>query len=163
MEWRADVPGRLLDLCGRLLARLEPGLNRLPDLYAAAIACDSLYSQVSGRVYVTGKANKSAACDWEYFTVCFEGDAPGVPKWSDFENKGGQQEDAAVDLAVYGSCYLFVTGKYFREREFENYNVQTIRLMKYWEGGSSPNPRESGFFAEAAYGDDEHCEVRLRV
>ncbi|MEO0078911.1 MAG: hypothetical protein ABIK86_07950 [candidate division WOR-3 bacterium] len=131
--------------------------------YAAAVACDSLYSQAWGRVYVTGKANRSAVCDWEYFTVCFEGDAPGVPKWSDFENKGGEQEDAAVDLAVYGSYYLFVTGRYFREREFENYSVQTIRLMKYWEGGSSPNPRESGFFAEAAYGDDEHCEVPVEL
>jgi YVTN family beta-propeller protein len=32
LEWRADVPGRLLDLSGRVLARLQPGSNRLPDL-----------------------------------------------------------------------------------------------------------------------------------
>jgi YVTN family beta-propeller protein len=32
LEWSAETEGRLLDLSGRVLARLRPGLNRLPDL-----------------------------------------------------------------------------------------------------------------------------------
>ncbi len=130
--------------------------------YAAAIACDSAGSQWWGRVYVTGKANQSLVCNWEFLTICCAGET-GQELWRDFEDKGGEQEDAAVDLAVYGSYYLFVTGKYFREREFENFNVQTIRLMKYWEGGYIPDPREHGSFAQAAYGDDEHDEIPVEL